>query len=107
MNVHVHSFLSTVISEPKNVTVCEGASSATFTCVLNGNLSSDDAPWYRILKDTGTTERLGRLDDFTVVPITGWTASLLHFTSSMQEDPILDTTGLDYHLMVSAMYLSL
>ena len=33
--------------------------------------------------------------------------SLLHFISSMQTDPILDTTGLDYHLVMSAMYLSL
>ena len=59
-----------VISEPDDVTVCEGAVSTTFSCVLNGNISSGDVRWYRILKDTGTTERLGRLDDFTVIPLT-------------------------------------
>ena len=27
-----------------------------FTCVLNGNISSDDVQWYRFIKDTSTTE---------------------------------------------------
>ena len=27
-----------------------------FTCVLNGNMSSDDVEWYRFIKDTSTTE---------------------------------------------------
>ena len=60
---------TTVISEPDDVIVCEGRSTS-FTCVLNGSITSDDVQWYRILKDTGTAERIGRLDDFTVVPIT-------------------------------------
>ena len=73
-NIHkfnIFTYFLVVISEPDDVTVCEGTSSTRFTCVLNGSISSDDVQWYRILKDTGTTERLGRLDDFTVVPISG------------------------------------
>ena len=27
-----------------------------FTCVLNSNIRSDDAQWYRFIKDTSTTE---------------------------------------------------
>ena len=46
---------ATVISEPGDVTVCEGRE-AVFTCVLNGNMSSDDVQWYRFIKDTNTTE---------------------------------------------------
>ena len=56
-----------VISEPDDVTVCEGRST-TFTCVLDGSISSGDVQWYRLLKDTGTTKRIGR---FTVDPIGG------------------------------------
>ena len=59
---------TTVMFEPFNVTVCEGRSTS-FTCVFNSSITSDDVQWYRLLKDTGTTERIGRLDDFTVVPI--------------------------------------
>ena len=59
-----------VIREPDDVTVCERRSTS-FTCVVNSSISSGDVQWYRLLKDTGTAERLGRLDDFTVVPITG------------------------------------
>ena len=62
---------TTVISEPDDVTVCKGTLSTTFTCVLNGSITSGNVQWYRLLKDTGTTERLGRLDDFDVIPIRG------------------------------------
>ena len=61
---------STVISEPDDVTVCE-EESTSLTCVLNGNMTSEDVQWYRLLKDTGTTERLGRQEDFNVVPLPG------------------------------------
>ena len=27
-----------------------------FTCVLDGNISSDDVQWYRLIKDTSTTK---------------------------------------------------
>ena len=68
-----------VISEPDDVTVCEGGSSTTFSCVLDGSITSGDVQWHRILKDTGTTERLGRLDDFAIVPISGMNS----FTTSL------------------------
>ena len=60
---------TTVISEPDDVSVCEGALSRTLTCVLNGSMDSSDVQWYRLLKYTGTTERIGRWDDFIVVPL--------------------------------------
>ena len=64
-------FISTaVISEPDDATVCEGESTI-FTCVLDSSISSDGVQWYRLLKDTGTTERLGGLKDFTVVSLPG------------------------------------
>ena len=44
-----------MISEPDDVTVCEERLT-TFTCVLNGRITSDDVQWYRFLKDTATTE---------------------------------------------------
>ena len=57
---------TTVISEPDDVTVCEGRSTS-FTCVLNSTISRDDVQWYRLLKDAGTTEMVDLLDNnFTV-----------------------------------------
>ena len=44
----------TVISEPDNVTVCEGRST-TFSCLLDSSISSDDVQWYRLIEDTSTT----------------------------------------------------
>ena len=46
---------TTVISQPDDVTICEGEG-AVFTCVLNSNIRSDDVQWYRFIKDTSTTE---------------------------------------------------
>ena len=48
-------FIYTVISQPDDVTTCEGRG-AVFTCVLNSNIRSDDIQWYRFIKDTSTTE---------------------------------------------------
>ena len=45
---------TTVISEPDDVTICEGEG-AVFTCVLNSNIRSDDVQWYRFIKNTSTT----------------------------------------------------
>ena len=60
---------STVISEPDDVTVCEGRSTS-FTCVLDRSISKDDVQWYRLLKNTGTTERVNsRRRDMIIVPI--------------------------------------
>ena len=53
--MHVHIFdIHTVVSEPDDVTICEGEG-AVFTCVLNSNIRSDDVQWYRFIKDTSTT----------------------------------------------------
>ena len=55
MNYAKHKFISTtVISEPGDVTICEGKE-AVFTCVLNSNIRSNDVQWYRFIKNTSTT----------------------------------------------------
>ena len=46
---------SAVISEPDDVSVCEGRE-VVFTCVLNSNIRSDDVQWYRFIKNTSITE---------------------------------------------------
>ena len=46
-----------MISQPDDGTICEGEG-AVFTCVLNGNITSDDVQWYRFIKDTSTTEMI-------------------------------------------------
>ena len=46
---------TTVISQPDDVTICEGEG-AVFTCVWSRNIRSDDVQWYRFIKDTSTTE---------------------------------------------------
>ena len=62
--------LYTVISEPDDVTVCEGTASTSLTCVLNGSLTSDDVQWCRLIKDTNTTQNVSNAgDDFVDVPI--------------------------------------
>ena len=50
-------FITIVISEPDDVTVCEGEGTV-FSCVLNknSNISSNDIHWYRFLRSTGSTE---------------------------------------------------
>ena len=51
----MYFYFYTVISQPDDVTICEGEG-AVFTCVLNSNIRSDDVQWYRFIKDTSTTE---------------------------------------------------
>ena len=48
-----------VISEPEDVTICEGKE-AVFSCVLNrnSNISIEDIQWYRLIQDTSTTEMI-------------------------------------------------
>ena len=55
MNITFIFYPSLVISEPDDVTVCEGKE-AVFTCVLNSNIRSDDVQWHRFIKDTSTRE---------------------------------------------------
>ena len=57
-----------VISEPDDVTVCEGRST-TFTCVLDSSISSNDVQWYRLVMDTSITEGVNQ-------------SSNIHFTTS-------------------------
>ena len=64
--------------------MCEGRSTP-LTCVLNSSITSYDVQWYRILKDTGTTERIGRqLEYFTIVPIANQNSFTTSLISSMQ-----------------------
>ena len=44
-----------MISEPNNVTVCEGGE-AVFTCLLSSSIRSDDVQWYRSLVDMSSSE---------------------------------------------------
>ena len=66
--------------------------------------------WYRFIKDISTTERIPNAGggDFIIVPIP--IQNEFTTTLNLQCKKILyslDTTGLDHHLMMSAMYLSL
>ena len=51
-----------VISEPNDVTVCEGRE-AVFTCVLNSTIRSDDVQWYRLKRDTSITLMVDPIGD--------------------------------------------
>ena len=55
VNCQTFPLYDIVITEPDDVTICEGRG-AMFTCVLNSNIRSDDVQWYRFIKDTSTTE---------------------------------------------------
>ena len=52
-------YFCTVISEPNDVTVCEGKP-AIFTCVLNGSVISDNVQWYRLLPNANTKEMISQ-----------------------------------------------
>ena len=80
---HYKTFI-TVISEPDDVTVCEGKST-TFTCVLDSSISSDDVQWYRLIEDTGTTEMVdlqGNNFDLTTSTINNTINSSLNITNA-------------------------
>ena len=55
-----------VISQPDDVTICEGQR-AVFTCVLNSNIRSDDVQWYRFIKDTSTTITVEDRGNFNIM----------------------------------------
>ena len=80
-------FSTTVISEPDDVTVCEGKE-VVFTCVLdttNNNINSDDVQWYKLVKDTGITEMVDQQDSnihFTTSTINNTLTSQLTITSA-------------------------
>ena len=77
---------TTVISGPDDATVCEGESTS-FTCVLNSSLSSNDVQWYRLLKNTGTTEMVdtqGSIIHFTTSTINNTLTSSLTITNAIK-----------------------
>ena len=51
-----------MISEPDDVTICEGGS-VKFTCVLNSNIGND-VQWYRYITDTDSTELV---DEYSII----------------------------------------
>ena len=63
-----------MITEPDDVTVCEGEK-VVFTCELNSNIEDDDVQWYGFMKDTGTTKVISAGDDITLLTHTGNTIS--------------------------------
>ena len=76
--------LVTVISEPDDVTICEGKSTI-FTCVWSGSISSDDVQWYRLIMDTSTTVMVdpqGSNIQFTTSTINNTLTSLLTITNA-------------------------
>ena len=73
-----------MISQPDDVTICEGRG-AVFTCVLNSNIRSDDVQWYRFIKDTSTTEMVDpNGDNFLTCTIGGTTNSSLTITNAIK-----------------------
>ena len=75
-----------VISQPDDVTKCEGRG-AVFTCVLNSNIRSNDVQWYRFIKDTSTTEMVdpnGGNINFLTRTIGNTTSSSLTITNAIK-----------------------
>ena len=63
---------TTVISEPDDVTICEGTASTSLSCVLNSSIDSDDVQWYRSVNGTNTAQKVSNTgDNFIAVPIPG------------------------------------
>ena len=107
MYVYCNLISTTVISEPDDVTICK-EESATFDCVLDSSISSDDVQWYRLLKDSSTTEIVDPVDDhITVSTPTGNTLT----TILTINNPIKSYTGYYWVRLLSGdvcnMYLSL
>ena len=88
--VYCNLICTTVISKPKDVTVCKGEQKPTFSCVLDSNISSNDVEWYRlIIKDTGTTGKVYPDDDH----ITLFTCSENKLNSSLTVTNARQYTG--------------
>ena len=67
-----------MISEPDDVTICEGEG-AVFTCVLNSNIRSDDVQWY---KDSVMVDPNGESINFLNRTNGSTTSSLLTITNA-------------------------
>ena len=77
---------TTVISEPDDVTICEGEG-AVFTCVLNSNIISDDVQWYGFIKDTSTKVMIcpsGMNVNFLTQTVGSTTSSSLTITNAIK-----------------------
>ena len=75
-----------VISEPDDVTICEGGSTI-FTCVLDSSISSDDVQWYRLIMDTSTTVMVDPQDSniqFTTSTTNNTSTSSLTITNAVK-----------------------
>ena len=64
--IQVYYLPTAVISEPDDVTVFEGRPT-TFTCILDGSISSDDVQWYRLIMDTSTAERINQSNNINFI----------------------------------------
>ena len=93
-------YLSTVvIGEPDNVTVCEGRS-ATFTCVLDSSITSGDLQWYRLLKDSNSSEMVAQgnniyFTNFTINNILNTTLNITNAIKSYTGYYWVGTTSLN------------
>ena len=74
-----------MISEPDDVTICEGEG-AVFTCVLNSNIRSDDVQWYRFIQDINTTVMVDPNINITIMNQTNGstTSSSLTITNAIK-----------------------
>ena len=88
INFTLRTYFTTVISQPGDVTICEGQR-AVFTCVLNSNISSDDVQWYRFIKDTSTTVMLD--------PNGGNITFLTHTNKSATSSSLTITNAITYY----------
>ena len=80
---YLYIYFTIVISEPDDVTACEGRE-AVFTCVLNSTIRSENVQWYRFIKDTSTTEMVdpvGENINFITDTIGNTTSSSLTITN--------------------------
>ena len=78
--VEISLYTAAVISEPDDVTVCEGEGT-TFTCVLDGSVNSSDVQWYRLIEDTGITERVNQNSNIQFTTINNTLTSNLTITN--------------------------
>ena len=76
-------FLTTVISGPDDVTVCEGGST-TLTCVLGATGATVE--WYRFIKNTGAIQRIRQnVQDITFTTSNGNTTNSVLTINNVKE----------------------
>ena len=96
-----------MITQPDDVTILKGHE-AMFTCALkltNDNTRYTDLEWYKLTKSTNTIERMNPYEErinFFIRTTGNTISSSLNITNA-----VISYTGLEHHLLMSAMYLSL